>query len=1159
MRWRMRVLAMGVAATSMMSLPQFASAQESPAKPEPNLTTTRVAGKVAFDAIRVTQGVPSIPLRHPGVVPQTEEVTLDGVRLRPGDQYSVDHAAGVIFLKVPAKDGQWVRVSYRYEPVDPQKPKSAASLIGSSSLQFQLGGGSSAVLGLGLTERASDGRVYVSNVYGLRNQMSFGAGALKGMFVVGDRKEVQTDSLLETKRQRQDVDTGKAQALLQQLESKMLGGTVRADLVDIQKNFSGFQALRDAGYEENAVQQMSKEKGLRRVGLSLNGLGGKGLGLNYGYRTVKDKDSAIQWRSLGMETGSLSWSWNSQRVDSDFTRFGDLAEADREWLSREKGMNRESLVAQWKSGTTQTKWESTKAEDEAGKGLYRRSASLEQPGLKLNYRDQEVEKGFERFGHLREGDRDQLSRERGWRRQNIDLDWAAQQMKFSTGQVRGEAGRLQSLDLSWKGKNWSLEHVRRDVDKEFRQVGNLPGGELQSHLQAIARMYQSNPIGIRGEEPGQFVNGSPGLDRSGFRFQAQPHAKLSGAIETTDLKGQDGGIQVRQGSVQMGSTQLRMREQRAHGDFKELSGLIQFERDRLSVVPDLRKSDFSLRTEIGKGSPMVFEQMRASTPRGDASRMLLSYSAPQLDMLWRKREVDSDFTNVGQLVDPDREIFGQMIGFSQSDLWFKTQRLKGVSLDLAWTEGHNPTTGEVRMFKNSMVGLKPTRNTDIQLLLQEQKWRTEDEVLRDQKTERIDLQQKLNADTTLRLAQEKRSFDGKQVTDPDSKTDMVSLESKVSKSTTLRTEQARTQFSNGDRETTANHTLTTQITPRTGVSVSHATIQRPGEKRDETRRQLGFYIDFGKGIKLEYGYNRSLLGERGEYQSRVGLTAGQFQGIDVRSLNYQAQRWDGNRNLALGNVQLATSKPLQWGAFRDVQFYFGADTVRDHNKWQRENRRLGISGSVLGAKLSYDFQSQVLGDGKRAIDRTYRFETPGGDKATLKASASLKVRSLPDKEVLSRNYSLTYRPMAGVELQHQVVANPETARGDAILGSVMEPTRLNRWALNWSRDPATQATFSWEERRNERDKTMSRLGAVSLTLFANNPSPLYLTYGLEQIDQNGQRRTAHRYGFRFDQRPGPNQILSFSLSNLNWQHSRAADQPLHQWQLRLDYQLRLKN
>jgi hypothetical protein len=77
-----------------------------------------------------------------------------------------------------------------------------------------------------------------------------------------------------------------------------------------------------------------------------------------------------------------------------------------------------------------------------------------------------------------------------------------------------------------------------------------------------------------------------------------------------------------------------------------------------------------------------------------------------------------------------------------------------------------------------------------------------------------------------------------------------------------------------------------------------------------------------------------------------------------------------------------------------------------------------------------------------------------------------------------------------------------------------------------------------------------------LLLNANNPSPIKFEYRVNQEERDEVRRTRHWFQLSYDQRPGPNQTLGFSLSNLNWEHMRPDGSLARQWNLRLDYSVR---
>ncbi|MFX8871931.1 hypothetical protein ABTM94_19680, partial [Acinetobacter baumannii] len=70
--------------------------------------------------------------------------------------------------------------------------------------------------------------------------------------------------------------------------------------------------------------------------------------------------------------GGISLNWNQQKVDPGFTRFGDIREADRDQLAREKGLTRESMQV----AGAGIKLDSDKVQGLDGNGVYRREGSF---------------------------------------------------------------------------------------------------------------------------------------------------------------------------------------------------------------------------------------------------------------------------------------------------------------------------------------------------------------------------------------------------------------------------------------------------------------------------------------------------------------------------------------------------------------------------------------------------------------------------------------------------------------------------------------------------------------------------------------------------------------------------------------------------------------
>lgn len=1117
-----------------------------------------VGGKTSIDLIRV-EGMPSVPLRNGGVVPQSEMLQLDGRLLARGADYSVDYGSGTVYLKVPVKNGQTLRAQYRY---DPQQAGVAASTAGFGApgnvFSLNLAPATSIVLGFGMTERLKDGGMVSSNVYGLKNNFGVGEGAMKGLFVVSERKKVQSESLYDFQGKQTEIDEGKSQAILQDLSTNLMGGKVTANMQEVGEKFSGYQAFSESGLDDKAVGQLRKEAGLKRYGFGFDKIGLGEVKVSSGYRQIKDNQGAIEWRNYGIEAGPLSLSWTGQKVDAQFGRFRDIAEGDREQLAKEKGLDRQTIQGALSLKGGKAEFQNRMVEDTEGNGIHHRSASLDFGVFKLGYFDQHVESGFKRFSSLRDAEAGQWAKEAGIRRQGHSVEIAPfAGFKASGSTIRTDAGDYKAADISLGGSGWSLEHAMRSADTGFAAVGSMSDQEVKGNIEAIARMYQSKGLQFRPEDRNWFVQ-TAGIERSMWRLTGTPFKQTGFSFERLTLDGAEGGAAVHNAQLTGKGFSVGYRRQEVDKEFAELGKTMDFERARLGTITGMERSDLAMSVQLDANKTLSYGQMKTQALGGDANREAFSYTDKGIQLGYTRRSVDHGFDNVNQLVDPERDLLAMLRGFSQTDLLLKWKPTNKLAIDLNWSDAKSDELDQQRVFRQSSVVWNPDRFTQISYARLDQRSDDPMQLLFGHELERFAISRSFGRLGTLQYSQENKDFDGTQTDQPDSRSQTVAYETKLTEKTAIRTEQTRTQFSNGEQEHVSQNTISTEVTNRTGVSVTETKIARDGDKPDETKRNYGFWWDFGKGMRFSYGYARQLDSTKaGTMSSGVSLTPGEVAGVKVDSATYNTNRWDDARNQSTAAVSLSTIKPIQLGFLQDFTFNVSANTQRDNNAWLQENDRYGFGWRIGSNTFGYQYSSQITPGGDRAIDRLFNFATDQSDKRWLRANISYKVRTLPnDDQVMVRNFTVGVRPTKGLELSHQLQTNPEVAKGDALLGTQVQPTRSNKWKLDYTADEDFKAGLSWEELINEQNKTLTRIGGLNFTFFANNPSPLTLFYGVEQGDLGGQRRTAHRYSLRYDQRPGPNQLFSMFVGNLSWQHSRAEDQKLQNWNVRVEYQLR---
>ena len=307
-------------------------------------------GLPAVDIIPLRAFIGGVPLKNGNVVPSSEVVELNNSRLSPINDYAIDYVSGVIYLKVAQHAGDTLTVNYRTtgKSAGAASTSSPGGISGLSGLEYSFLPGAKAIFGMGMTDRADDGTVTSSNLYGWHNNLSFGGGgSLSGVYILASQQQAQIQNGLGLQGQGQSLQSengNKSQFLVQNFKSSLMGGNMALDLQDVSKDFANFGSVRQSGYSDADVARLKAERGMRRTGLSFTGLKFGGLTLNNSLREVDDGRSHITWQTLGVQQKGLSFSYNQKKVDQTFTRFTDLSDTDKTDLANELGTTRQSFA-----------------------------------------------------------------------------------------------------------------------------------------------------------------------------------------------------------------------------------------------------------------------------------------------------------------------------------------------------------------------------------------------------------------------------------------------------------------------------------------------------------------------------------------------------------------------------------------------------------------------------------------------------------------------------------------------------------------------------------------------------------------------------------------------------------------------------------------------
>ncbi len=1190
---RTRILSAWLVGALPLAVSAHGSASAGVADPK---SAPLVGGTPAIDYVSVRSGGLGSPLRFGHVMPGSEQVQLAGRLLRAGDDYGMDYDTGVVYLKRALHDGDSLVVSYRYDPSG--KSNGGPSFAGVNSFTgFALAPGLGLVGGLGLAERAADGTVMSSNVYGWNGRLSFGGSSLSGLYLHSERQRNDTRSGLSmdptAKPGDASTEAGTSQFLLQSFRSAILGGKVSVDYQDISKNFASGSQVRAAGYSDADVARLMKERGLKRQGASVDGMRFGGTAFSTAFRTVGDaKGRGVDWRSYGLQQGGLRLSLSSQKVDPKFSRFADLGEADRDQLAKEGGLSRQRLVGEFAQKVGKLGFTSTDVKDDrSGKHAIRREARLDGGRIGFDFGQQEVDKAFTRVGSLTGEEQGQWGREVGARRQWAGLSAALGgkttpvNFAFSQLGLKTETGRFDVRDTSYASKTWSVDHVGMVGKGKAIPTTSLQDAEGTAYTKRLAGFFggAATNDGQRGA-----LLGSTDVKRDLTR--ASGNFGKGVGFTADQLKfgdGKDKGGTAQSVAVKTANASASYRKQELGARFTDISRLVDIERARLGPVAGIQRTDVSFGLQIDKARSFAFGQTKAQDANGSVDRTTYAYEAKGLTVNGAQRNVSKGFTNAPNLVDPESGLLAQFQGFRERDLGvnYAGPRMKITAFV---QDASSEATKEARAVRNADVQWSPDKSTSFGYSTQGSSNKDPLTTLFSQSLQRLSMTHSFGTLVTLKLQDEQIDNDGKNNAAPDSHKQYVGVETHLTRATSLTTERTRTDLSDGNKENVSANTLSTALSKNIGVSVTKVSIDRQGDDKDERKTNYGVWYDLGKGLRVNYGFAQSLTGSSagtgtemftfgGTTNTLAPNQAGQVGASDVGGImlnggygaaSTMAADPNATHTQRFANLGVSTAKPFRFAGLTNLRVTASLDQAADYSQFLRENQTAGLSGSYGKNAFSFGYRGQLANPNLNptaatvgapnvsGIDRSFSLTTDPSARAPIVVNGSVKMRTLPeDKDYTSRNFTVTARPVRGVELSNQVQTNLEVVNPNVLLGSTLLADRGNKWSLGIKPSGDTALAATWEEKVNDATDVSSTLSALNLTLFQKT-NPLKLTYGLDQIDGNLAHRQVTRYSLQYDARAPGLQTFSLFVGNVGYVYDLSDGFRGDNWTVRMNYQIR---
>lgn len=543
-------------------------------------------------------------LSQSAIVHNSEIVSVDGSSKRRNKDYYLDYANGTLMFVEPVKTNQLIRVTYRHIP----GKGGERSVIGSPTLSLNIGQRTA----MGITYAYRTGLASGQDAFdlltcGLNLTTSLGGkSSMENMFYYSSPKDsgrLSLDALRNGERPNNTQKPKSDKMLLHSADLELGRMSVKLSFQEIGAGFSGFASLRDQGVAPPEVlRRLEKEKGLRRLGMQFGYDLGRSASTGIEWNRIGDKGGDIVRQSFTIGSDRLKFNATLREIDQGFTRFKDLAEAERKQWAKEKGMKRsnyELSLAPLKGMSADAPWNALswgEISDQSGK-LSLRALNFTSKRFGLTATETKVDPGFKRLGSLTGGELASMALRI---RQQFDPDAAPKSVKKNdlkhigaeTGihrrNIRTDFGlgsttaSLQFLDVddgssgvsrqsfAFEGASYKVLGTIQEIDEGFDKLLELAPAE---------RKHFANEYGMRRANLSGDFTLKPGLD-------------LSTSFERVSTK--DAGL-VKYGTALAGSKfDLKANYQDIDPEFDRVMDLADADKKKMAVEQGMKRWDLTL-------------------------------------------------------------------------------------------------------------------------------------------------------------------------------------------------------------------------------------------------------------------------------------------------------------------------------------------------------------------------------------------------------------------------------------------------------------------------------------------------------------------------------------------------------------------------------------
>jgi hypothetical protein len=1102
--------------------------------PKPSAASGQV-GQANADLLRGNGTRAGYLLRYGNIVPDSERVMVDARTLQRNRDYMIDYATGAIYFTEPVRTSQTIRVHYRYLPGAGEQ----RGLLQAPAMTLHLG---QSQLNMMVTSsaftRREDGTTLQTDTYGMQTRLHLNSNSsLEGLLFFSSQKVVQAvaDPTMQPNaaaRVNNRAASGSDRLILQSLNWSQGGLQLRGTYQDVGARFAGFAALREQkAAPEQLLGWLEKERGIRRVSYGLGYVAG-GMNLQTDFSRIADGKGEIRQAQYSLQTQQVELRYSERKVDPQFQRFNDLREDQRAQWAKERGLTRDTLSALLRlSGNSQLSVERQRILDTSG-GIELSSYLLQTAGLKLTYSTQEIDKEFNRFNDLAEGQRAQWAKERGWVRSFLRAELppfkgANLPSLFLQQSTRTDSGNLNFRQVSLNTQTMQVNYTRHATDPGFA-LANLTPEEI-NQLALMARQQLEPGVNTVTDNDRKQVLREAGLQRETLHMNMTAAANAQVCVLKTSVEDASGDVKRTQVTYTSPKFDVAYQHQNISEGFSRLSDLTEAERKLYARETGIARSLLSTRFALGKDTALTAALGNIRDSQGSVIRQSYTLRTPRLSLFANLKQVAPTFSRIGDLTESDRNDLSGLLGYKHVDLAAQWQVSKTLWFEGFWLDSRNAQIQQMHRRQRLYFQYQPQATTRISHLNDRTNRDGATEVIVRQWRETTAIDHLLRNGLKVSAYRDRMDEAGVLLQPTTTTTNFWRMESDRNRPMWFAVEQKHVRRTDGYYDLADTMQLQTPISKSAVIQFTEQRFGRSDRPSEHIRTVASQWLlrkDLTFAMSLS---RRTTNADTGSLLKSFALSGPVLNFVNVAG-KYDELRVDRANTKAQSEVSVSSLKPFNALGFTNIQFTGAYAALADQTRWQKETRTGRITANLGQHALLAEYTSAFIPQASdRLVMRTYQFTA--APMRNFKGEVYYRMIEQPNMETWHvRRYTLDWQMNPHTSLSHQFLTLPEQGNNR------VQPIGLDVWKLSSRLNARQMLNGEYRIETDYAKRQIIRRAMLSIAGKLNALASSELGYSLDSVNYQGNKGTAHSFHLRYSWQLDDERFLNLGLRLTSYQH-----------------------